>query len=329
MKKLIAHSLIVLLSVSSVVGLMAPTAALAATLPNLGAAASFSILAQTAITDVPTSVIEGDVGMNNASSNITGLTGAEVGPPGLIYATDPVPVAPGEAVFDPAVQADAAAEFNVGIPGQGTTGTIVGNLDAQTFTPGVYDQGAIVLAGGTVTLDGPGVYIFRSAAALTSAGTVSLINGARACDVFWRVQTAANITTGSFVGTILAGTGVHFGANVTLDGRALAVGADVTLISNTITGPSCAVPTPAPTATPNNGSSGGGGSFLPTPTPTPTPSPTAIALAPTPTPIVGVVFPGAGVGPGGSDIPWGIMLTAVLALASSLLVVSLRKRTME
>jgi len=38
-----------------------------------------------------------------------------------------------------------------------------------------------------------------------------------------------------------AGTGVHFGANVTLNGSALAIGGDVTMISDTISGPSCAI----------------------------------------------------------------------------------------
>ncbi len=205
----------------------------AATAPSLGAADSFSILGQTLITGIST--ISGDVGSNNVTGgvSITALTTANVA--GTIYATDLA--APSEAIIAASVQADASAEFNVGIPGQGTTGTIIGNLDGQTFAPGVYDQGAMLLAGGTVTLDGLGVYIFRSASDLTSAGTINLINGARACDIYWRVQTAAAINGTSFKGTILAGSGVHFGPGVTLDGRALAIGADVTLgVGGTISG---------------------------------------------------------------------------------------------
>lgn len=234
------------LAILFVLGFVLPSTTHAATAPDLGASDSFSILGQTLITGIST--ISGDVGSNNVTGgvSITALTTTDVA--GTIFATDLV--APSEGIIAPAVQADASAAFTVDIPGQGSDATIVGNLDGQTFTPGVYDQGALLLAGGTVTLDGAGVYIFRSASDLTSAGTINLINGARACDVFWRVQTSADINGTSFVGTILAGAGVHFGAGVTLDGRALAVGADVTLgVGGTISGPSCI-----------SGGGGGGGS---------------------------------------------------------------------
>jgi hypothetical protein len=207
----------------------------AATLPTLGAAASFSILAQTEITG--TATIGGDVGMNNFSSNITALLPANVG--GLIYATDAVPSAPGEAVISPAVQADALAAFTTDIPGQPSTSSQGPALDGLTLTPGVYDISAGRLNGGVLTLDGPGVYIFRDSSDFISSGSIKLINGAKACEVFWRVQTLATINGSSFVGTILAGTGIHFGANVTLNGRALAVGGDVTMLTDTISGPDC------------------------------------------------------------------------------------------
>jgi len=237
------------LAILLVLDFVLPSTTQAATAPCLGAPDSFSILGQTLITGIST--ISGDVGSNNVTGgvSITALTTGDVA--GTIFATDLV--APSEGIIAPAVQTDASAEFNVGIPGQASNATIVGNLDGQSFTPGVYDQGALLLAGGTVTLDGAGIYIFRSASDLTSAGTVNLINGARACDVYWRVQTAANINGTAFVGTILAGAGVHFGAGVTLDGRALAVGADVTLgVGGTISGPSCI-------SGGGGGGSGGGG----------------------------------------------------------------------
>jgi hypothetical protein len=75
---------------------------------------------------------------------------------------------------------------------------------------------------------------------LISSGSIVLTNGARACDVYWQVNTLASINGSSFAGTIIAGTGVHFGNGVALDGRALALGGDVTLLNNTISGPTCA-----------------------------------------------------------------------------------------
>ena len=72
-----------------------------------------------------------------------------------------------------------------------------------------------------------------------------MVGGARGCEVYWQVATQANLVGGSFVGTIIAGTGIVFGTGVSLDGRALAIGGNVTLLSNNIYGPSCpAAPAP-------------------------------------------------------------------------------------
>lgn len=213
----------------------------------MGAAASFSILGQTLITGVaPTSGISGDVEINGPGADITALTAAMVD--GTMFSSDAGTTGGGSptTALDPAVQADAAAEFNTGIPGQTSDGTIGPALDGLTVEPGVWDIGAGRLNGGVVTLDGAGIYIFRASSDLISSGSVNLTNGARACDVYWRVQTLATINGSSFVGTILAGTGVHFGDGVSLDGRALAIGGDVTLLNNTISGPSCAEPSPPP-----------------------------------------------------------------------------------
>lgn len=209
---------------------------LAATDPGLGASASFSVLAQTSITGVST--ISGDVGLNSTGAGITALTAANVG--GTIFSTDGVAPSVASPFLSASVQSDVSTAFTTNIPGQGATGSIGPVLDGLTVTPGVYDIGAGRLNGGVLTLDGAGIYIFRASSDLISSGSINLINGARACDVFWRVTTLATLNGSSFVGTILAGTGVHFGANVTLNGRALAVGGDVTMINNTISGPTCA-----------------------------------------------------------------------------------------
>jgi len=230
---------IAVLAIAFAFVLAGPSAVLAAaTLPPLGAAANFSVLAQTAITDVPNSVISGNVGLNAAGTNYAGLTSAEVG--GTIYDTNGTGPDGALAILSPSVQADALAAYTTNIPGQALTSNQGPALDGLTLNSGVYDIGAGRLNGGVLTLDGPGVYIFRASSDFISSGSINLINGARACDVFWRVQTLATINGSSFVGTILAGTGVHFGANVTLDGRAFAIGGDVTMISDTISGPTCA-----------------------------------------------------------------------------------------
>lgn len=236
-KILIAVSVIAFILV-----LVRPGTTFSATDPGLGAAASFSVLAQTAITG--TATISGDVGLNSTGSGITALTTGMVG--GTIYSTDGIAPSVANPFLAPSVQADASAAFTTNIPGQGATGSIGPVLDGLTVTPGVYDIGAGRLNGGILTLDGPGIYIFRASSDFISSGSINLINGASACDVYWRVATLATINGSSFIGTILAGTGIHFGANVTLDGRALAVGGDVTMIDNVISGPVCAIPPALP-----------------------------------------------------------------------------------
>ena len=234
----------VILSLALIFSITGPTTTFAATDPGLGAAATFSIVAQTAITG--TGTISGDVGLNSTGAGITALTDAMVG--GTIYSTDGV--APSTAILDSAVQANLSSA-NDDISGQGSTASIGPVLDGETRTAGVYDIGAGRLNGGVLTLDGPGIYIyiFRASSDFISSGSINLINGARACDVYWKVNTLANINGSSFVGTIIAGTGVHFGSDVTLNGRALALGGDVTLLNTTISGPTCA--TPPTTATLN------------------------------------------------------------------------------
>lgn len=210
-----------------------PTTIYAATDPGLGAAGTFSIVAQTAITG--TGTISGDVGINSTGAGITALTAGDVG--GTIYSTDGV--APGLAILDPDVQANLSTANN-NMSAQGSDGTIGPALDGLVVTTGVYDIGAGRLNGGVLTLDGPGTYIFRASSDFISSGSIDLTNGARACDVYWQVDTLATINGSEFTGTIVAGTGVHFGANVALDGRALALGGDVTLSDTTISDPACA-----------------------------------------------------------------------------------------
>ncbi|MCX6753662.1 MAG: ice-binding family protein [Candidatus Nomurabacteria bacterium] len=243
-------------------GMSPSITAYAATAPNLGAAESFSVLAQTLITGIST--ISGDVGMNTSGAGVTALTTGNVA--GSIYATDLV--APSEGLLQASVQANAVTA-NANMLSQGSPVVIGTALDGLTLVPGVYDLGAGQLNGGILHLNGAGVYIFRTSSSLISSGSIDFQNGARACDLFWSVNSLATINGSSFAGTIIAGTGVHFGANVNLDGRALAIGGDVTMLSGTISGPTC-TEAPAPVVTP-----------IITPTPELIPAPTAPVFEPT------------------------------------------------
>lgn len=197
----------------------------AAEAPGLGAARTFSVLGFSEVTNTNATSLSGDLGVWSGSL-ISGLADISVG--GDVHQTDSVAQQ---------AQADASAAFDF-LAGQPTSGSL-GALDSLIVGPGVYDMGSGMLSGGVLTLSGEGVYIFRTSSDLTSSGSITLTNGARACDVYWRVASQANLLGGSFVGTIIAGSGIVFGSGVNLDGRALAIGGNVTLIGDYIYGPSC------------------------------------------------------------------------------------------
>ena len=87
------------------------------------------------------------------------------------------------------------------------------------------------------------MFIFQIGSTLTTASntTVSLINGAQACNVFWQVGSSATLGTGtSFVGTIMALATISANTAATIHGRLLAQTGAVNLDTNTITTSNCA-----------------------------------------------------------------------------------------
>ena len=160
--------------------------------------------------------------------------------------------------------ADALKTYNalVAAPVAGTP--IAANLSGLTVPPGVYVapggsflvQNGTIASAGDLTLDGLGdanaVWVFKMAQTLTVGGpgaafprSVNLINGAQAKNVFWQVGSFATINAGgggTMVGTIISQAGASFStpgnvAIVTLNGRALSLGASVTLVNTVINVP--------------------------------------------------------------------------------------------
>jgi hypothetical protein len=251
-----------IISMIGFVGLVmkSPIAHAAQSTVDLGTATPFAILANTTITDSPTSTITGNVGLYaGAGSLITGLLCTQV--TGTIYARDNT----GNVCFsinDPlllvaknnltAAYTDAANRTPVNI--------VDTELGGQTLTPGVYtsDSTALQISAPTPLVldaqnDPSAVFIFEGADAEAGAltvgpgGTVSLINEASACNVFWRVYGATIDTTAVFKGNILALTSITVADGADIEGRLLARNGQVTLINDTITVPTC-------TETSSNGS---------------------------------------------------------------------------
>ncbi|MFZ2227269.1 MAG: ice-binding family protein [Candidatus Nanopelagicaceae bacterium] len=161
-------------------------------------------------------------------------------------------------------------------------------LASKVITPGTYSttEGSLTNSG-ALTLDAQGdasaVFIFQAASTLiTSAGsTMTLINGAQACNVYWKVGSSATLGTNStFIGRIYALTTITAESGAAIRGQLLARTGAVNLNANVITNDACVVATPTPTPT---------ATVTATPTPTPTPSATVTATpTPTPTPSVSV-----------------------------------------
>jgi hypothetical protein len=106
----------------------------------------------------------------------------------------------------------------------------------------VYKNSSTVqLSAGNVTLDAQGnagaIFIFQIGSTLTTlSGTqVILAGNAQAQNIFWQVGTSATLgTTSIFQGTIMANASITLTTGATLNGRALARTAAVTLDSNII-----------------------------------------------------------------------------------------------
>lgn len=134
-----------------------------------------------------------------------------------------------------------------------------GNLANLTLSPGTYtsESGSFMIQGGDLTLSGDAnaTWVFQMATTLTVGGpgaaapqSIILAGGALAKNVFWQVGSAATINAaggGTMVGTIIAQDGVTFSTDgnnapeliVTLNGRALSLGASVTMVNTVINVP--------------------------------------------------------------------------------------------
>lgn len=206
---------------------------------NLGTAATFGIVATTAITSTGLTIVSGDIGISpNGLTSITGSPpGVSTSPP---YGADAVAAA---------AHADAQAAYNAAQALPFTTSLTDQDLGGLTFGPGVYNFASSAQLTGILTLDGQGspnsVFVFQMGSTITTAtaAQVVLINGAKACNVFWQVGSSATLRTATnFIGNILALASITVNSAVTVNGGLYALTAAVTLIEY-ISTPSHVAPT--------------------------------------------------------------------------------------
>ncbi len=212
--------------------------------PNLGTAAKFVLFSTNgAVTNAGTEYLThltGNIGMNVGS--LTGFGNVD----GQMHPGGPV---------SQQCSADlglAWLQLGAAIPNY-FPAPLLGN--GTTLTPGVYSIPSSAVLNLDLILDGQGdpnaVFIFQIGGTFnTNANAkVKLVNDALACNVFWKVDGAVTLATGtSFKGTIAADGAINLSTGDTLEGRALsisgAVGVSATMAytpigcgSPTLTGP--------------------------------------------------------------------------------------------
>jgi hypothetical protein len=199
----------------------------ASTSINLRSAANFGVLAGTSLT--------------NNSGGTTFITG-DVGSPS--QTTDPVQAAGYTNYKSGAPLSNALADLQTAITDAKSRTcdvTFAGDIDlgGLVLAPGVYCYAGAISVTGTLTLNGPGVFIFRTELTLntTANSVIALTNGASADDVTWVPVGPATLGANSaFKGSILGqSAAITVGDNTTLlNGRVLSAAA-VTLSNNQIT----------------------------------------------------------------------------------------------
>ena len=210
---------------------------------TLGAAGNFVILAESAITNVPTSAVTGDVGLSPATGAGIGLTCAQV--TGVIYDVDhtgPLPCTVMDATrLTAAIGAKGTAYTDAAGRAPDYTELGAGNIGGFNLGPATYKWSSAVLIPTDVTLTGgpDDVWIFQIAQGLTVSSGVHIIlaGGALAKNVFWQTFAAADLgTTSQFNGVILSQTSIAMKTGASIEGRLLA-GTQITLDQNTVTQP--------------------------------------------------------------------------------------------
>ncbi|HUE88533.1 MAG TPA: ice-binding family protein [Vicinamibacterales bacterium] len=212
--------------------------------PPLGTAAQFGALGNSGVTGSTGAgtIVNGDVGSSPTATITNFNPPSTTVAPFIVHTTN-------DAIVQQA-HADAKTAYDA-LAAQGPGTPLAANLTGVTLTPGVYSFAAAadLPASTTLTLNGPGVFVFNVGSTLTmNVGSV-VAGTADPCNIYWRVGTSATLNGTSFMGTVIADASITVGGG-NVSGRVLAgTGATgaVTMSSggNTIGG--CSVPPAPPT----------------------------------------------------------------------------------
>lgn len=197
--------------------MLTPLAAMGQVAPSLGEAEDFAVLASSGVTGSTGAgtLVVGDVG-SSPTATITNFPPSTVAPPFTLHLTNDAEVQQARA------DAIAASGF---LAAQGPGTVLDAQLAGDVLTSGIYSfagGAADLAAGGTLTLNGPGVFIFQVDSSLTANILSNVVGTADPCNVFWRVGTSATLNGETFRGNVIADASVTVGDGSNVTGRTIA-----------------------------------------------------------------------------------------------------------
>lgn len=212
-----------LLRVITVAALLVLPKLIFAQAPNLGTAANFVLFSTNgAVSNSGISQVTGNVGTNNGSSTAFGNVN------GQMHDADGVSAQCAADLLIAYNELDSAIATFFPAP-------LLGN--GQVLTAGVYSISSAATLNLNLILNAQGdpnaVFIFKIQGPLsTNADSkVKLINGAKACNVFWKVEGLVSMASGTTMrGTVIANNAaINMNTGDTLIGRALTTAGAVTI----------------------------------------------------------------------------------------------------
>ncbi len=209
----------------------------------LGGAGTYVILAESGITNVPTSAITGNIGLSAATgASITGLDDCSeiTGAVTTVDNTGPVCRTVDPVSLTTAIGAKNTAYTNAAGRAPDYTELGAGNIGGRNLAPATYKWGSALLIPTNVTLTGGpnDVWIFQIAQGMTvsSGAQIILAGGALPQNVYWQTFSAEFGTTSQIKGTVISQTSIAMKSGASITGRLFA-GTATTLIQNVVTAP--------------------------------------------------------------------------------------------
>lgn len=191
--------------------------------PPLGTAADFVLFSTVgAVSNSGISQLTGNIGTNSGS--ITGFGNVD----GVMHEND------GASAQCAADLLTAYNQLNNTVP-TFFPAPLLGN--GQILNEGVYSISGAATLNLDLTLDAQGntnaffIFQIQGAFSANASSIIHLINGAMACNVFWKVEGLVSVASGTIIkGTVIANNAaINLGTGVILEGRALSTAGAVTV----------------------------------------------------------------------------------------------------